>query len=113
MERRAFGSSGLTVPVIGLGTWRTFDVRGSAAEQNTEVIVERALAAGATLFDSSPMYGAAERVLAQGLRARRDEALVASKVWASSAAEGTRQIDHGLHLFGGRVDIYQVHNLAS
>jgi aryl-alcohol dehydrogenase-like predicted oxidoreductase len=113
MEQRAFGSSGLTVPVLGLGTWRTFDVRGPAAEQNAQAIVERALAAGATLFDSSPMYGAAERVLAQGLGARRAAALVATKVWASSAAEGRRQVDHALRLFGGRVDIYQVHNLAS
>lgn len=113
MEQRAFGSSGLTVPVIGLGTWRTFDVRGPAAEQNARTVVERALGAGATLFDSSPMYGEAERVLAQGLGARRADALVATKVWASSAAEGKRQIDHAMRLFGGRVDIYQVHNLAS
>jgi aryl-alcohol dehydrogenase-like predicted oxidoreductase len=113
MEQRAFGSSGLTVPVIGLGTWRTFDVRGPAAERNAHAIVERALAAGVTLFDSSPMYGTAERVLAQGLGARRAAALVATKVWASSPAEGRRQIDHALRLFGGRVDIYQVHNLAS
>jgi aryl-alcohol dehydrogenase-like predicted oxidoreductase len=113
MEQRPFGSSGLTVPVVGLGTWRTFDVRGPAAEQSARAIVERALAAGATLVDSSPMYGEAERVLAQGLGALRGDAIVATKVWASSAAEGKRQIDHALRLFGGLVDIYQVHNLAS
>ena len=113
MEQRRFGSSGLTVPVIGLGTWRTFDVRGPAAEQSAHAIVERALSAGSTLIDSSPMYGEAERVLAHGLRARRAEAIVATKVWASSAAEGKRQVDHALRLFGGLVDIYQVHNLAS
>lgn len=113
MEQRAFGTTGLTVPVIGLGTWRTFDVRGPAAEQNAQTIVERALGKGAMLFDSSPMYGEAERVLSQGLGARRAAAIVATKVWASSAAEGKRQIDHAVRLFGGRVDIYQVHNLAS
>jgi aryl-alcohol dehydrogenase-like predicted oxidoreductase len=113
MEQRAFGSTGLTVPVIGLGTWRTFDVRGPAAEQNAHEVVERALAADARLFDSSPMYGEAERVLAEALGPRRDAAILATKVWASSAAEGKRQIDHGLRLFGGRVDVYQVHNLAS
>jgi len=113
MEQRAFGSSGLTVPVIGLGTWRTFDVRGLAAEQNAHTLVERAIAKGAKLFDSSPMYGEAERVLAQGLGARRSDALIATKVWALSAAEGQRQIDHAVRLFGGRIDIYQVHNLAS
>lgn len=113
MDTRALGSTGLTVAVIGLGTWRTFDVRGAAAEQNAQAVVERALARGATLFDSSAMYGEAERVLAQALGARRGEAIVATKVWASSAAEGRHQIDHGLRLFGGRIDIYQIHNLAS
>ena len=82
-------------------------------EQNAQAVVERAMAAGAALFDSSPMYGESERVLAEALDARRRDALIATKVWASSAAEGRRQIDHGLRLFGGLVDIYQIHNLAS
>lgn len=113
MEIRPFGSSGLTVPVIGLGTWRTFDARGPAAEQSTQTVAERALGKGAALFDSSAMYGEAERVLAQALGSRRANAFVATKVWATSAAEGKRQIDHAMRLFGGLVDIYQVHNLAS
>jgi len=113
MDTRPLGSSGLTVPVIGLGTWRTFDVRARAARQNAQAVVERAMAADAVLFDSSPMYGESERVLAEALDARRRDALIATKVWASSAAEGRRQIDHGLRLFGGLVDIYQIHNLAS
>ena len=71
------------------------------------------MATGAKLVDSSPMYGEAERVLADGLAAHRGAAIVATKVWASSAAEGRRQIDHAMCLFGGRIDIYQVHNLAN
>lgn len=113
MDLRQLGSTALTVPVIGLGTWRTFDVRGPAAEENAHRVVDRAMATGARLFDSSPMYGEAERVLAGGLGTHRHDAVVATKVWASSAAEGRRQIDHALRLFGGHVDIYQVHNLAS
>ena len=113
MDTRRLGSSGLTVPVVGLGTWRTFDVRDVAGERNARNVVQRALSAGAGLFDSSPMYGASERVLADALSSRRADALVATKVWASSADEGRRQIDNGLRLFNGMVDIYQVHNLAS
>jgi len=113
VDKRPLGVTGIAVPVIGLGTWRTFDVRGPAAEQNAQLVVGRALAQGAGLFDSSPMYGNAERVLAQALDSRRPRALVATKVWASSVAEGKRQIDNALRLFGGVVDIYQVHNLAS
>jgi aryl-alcohol dehydrogenase-like predicted oxidoreductase len=113
IEARPLGSSGLTVPVIGVGTWRTFDVRGQAGEHGARMVVDNALASGAHLFDSSPMYGEAERVLAAALGDRRPAALVATKVWASSAAEGKRQIAHAMRLYGGLIDIYQVHNLAS
>jgi len=113
MEIRPLGTSGLDVPVIGLGTWRTFDVRGAAAEANAHAVVERALETGANLFDSSPMYGEAERVLSEGLASRRPEALIATKVWASSPSEGRRQVDRAMRLFGGRIDLYQIHNLAS
>ena len=47
MEYRTLGQSGLVVPVIGMGTWRTFDVRGTAAGQHARTIVDTALAAGA------------------------------------------------------------------
>jgi aryl-alcohol dehydrogenase-like predicted oxidoreductase len=47
MERRTLGQSGLEVPVIGMGTWRTFDVRGREAEGNARSIVDQALAQGA------------------------------------------------------------------
>lgn len=113
MERRALGKSGLEVPVIGMGTWKTFDVRGAKAEANAREIVDRALAAGADFFDSSPMYGEAERVLGAALEGRRDKALVATKVWTRSPSEARAQVDAALRFFGGRVDLYQIHNLVS
>jgi aryl-alcohol dehydrogenase-like predicted oxidoreductase len=113
MDTRRLGRSGLDVPVVGMGTWRTFDVRGAAAEDNAARVVDRALDAGACFFDSSPMYGEAERVLGRALEGRRDRALIATKVWTSSASEGRAQIDRALGFFGGRVDLYQVHNLVN
>jgi aryl-alcohol dehydrogenase-like predicted oxidoreductase len=113
MEQRALGQTGLTVPAVGMGTWRTFDVRGEAAAANARAVVDQALAAGANLFDSSPMYGAAEQVLGAALEGRRGAALVATKVWASSAAEGAAQIQRALGFYGGLVDLYQIHNLLS
>lgn len=110
MEQRALGRSGITVPVIGMGTWQTFDVRRPDAVQP---VVDVALARGARFFDSSPMYGAAERVLAETLGPRRAEALIATKVWASSAREGREQIRRALDWYGGRVDLYQIHNLEA
>jgi aryl-alcohol dehydrogenase-like predicted oxidoreductase len=113
MERRSLGSTGLDVPVIGMGTWRTFDVRGVGPEAHARRLVDAALADDVRFFDSSPMYGQAERVLGQALEGRREQALVATKVWSSSAVEGGRQSERALAWFGGRVDLYQVHNLVA
>ena len=113
MEHRALGKSGLTVPVIGMGTWSTFDVRGTAAEANARLVVDRALEAGASFFDSSPMYGESERVLGLALAGRRAEAQIATKVWTSSAAEGRRQVERALRFYDGHVELYQIHNLVN
>ncbi|HZA79896.1 MAG TPA: aldo/keto reductase [Actinomycetes bacterium] len=111
MERRTLGSSGFEVPAVGMGTSRTFDVRGRAAEATSRRIVEEALAAGANLFDSSPMYGEAERVLGLALDGRRHEAIVATKVWTRDDGQAERQIERSLGHAGGHVELYQVHNL--
>jgi aryl-alcohol dehydrogenase-like predicted oxidoreductase len=113
MERRVLGKSGLEVPVVGMGTWQTFDVRGAAEEHARRTVVDAALDAGADLFDSSPMYGEAERVLGLALEGRRDRAIVATKVWTPSREEGRRQAERALDYFGGWVDLYQVHNLIA
>jgi len=68
MELRALGKSGLIVPVVGMGTWQTLDVRGPGAEANARALVDAALRAGANFFDSSPMYGRAEASLGAALQ---------------------------------------------
>ncbi len=113
MEHRKFGRTDLWVPVIGMGTWRTFDVQGQRAQQVRDQIVAEALQAGANFFDSSPMYGEAERVLGEALRSRRDEAIIATKVWSQTVSEGKRQIARAMKFFGGRVEVYQIHNLVN
>jgi aryl-alcohol dehydrogenase-like predicted oxidoreductase len=113
METRPLGQSGLIVPVVGMGTWQTFNVRGPAALANARAVVDAALASGANLFDSSPMYGEAEGVLARALDNRREQALITTKVWSSSLAEGRHQIERALKLYEGRVDLYQIHNLLN
>lgn len=113
MDLRALGSSGLTVPAVGMGTWKTFDVRGTRADASARAVLDSALAARANFVDSSPMYGEAERVLGAALDGRRRQAIVATKVWADSPAEGQAQIDRALQFFGGFVDLYQVHNLRN
>jgi len=113
MELRRLGTSGLDVPVVGMGTWKTFDVRGPDPIAQRRKVVDVALEHGSNLFDSSPMYGAAEQVLGAGLAGRRAQALVATKVWTPDDAEAERQIKAALSYFGGVVDVYQVHNLVA
>jgi aryl-alcohol dehydrogenase-like predicted oxidoreductase len=113
MEHRWLGATGLEVPVVGMGTWQTFDVRDAPGEARAAAIVAEALDHGVRFFDTSPMYGRAEEVLARSLGARRDQAIVATKVWAPDAVLGEEQIERALSWFGGRVDLYQVHNLVA
>jgi diketogulonate reductase-like aldo/keto reductase len=102
MEERRLG------PVVGLGTWRTFGGNAALARE----VVSAALDAGCRVFDSSPMYGEAEASVAIALDGRREEAVVATKIWAGSQAEARTQYEAQLGWFG-RVDLEQVHNLVA
>ena len=102
MERRRLG------PVVGLGTWNTFDGDAAVAAR----VVDSSLDAGVQLFDTSPMYGRAEQTLARALARRRAVASVATKIWTSSADMAKRQLAAQREWFG-RLDIEQVHNLVA
>jgi diketogulonate reductase-like aldo/keto reductase len=102
MEERRLG------PVVGLGTWNTFGGNAALARQ----VVDAALAAGCRSFDTSPMYGAAERSLGLALEERRDRAVVLTKIWTPSPPEARAQLEAQLDWFG-RVELEQVHNLVA
>lgn len=102
MEERRLG------PVVGLGTWKTFDGDTELARE----LVAAALEAGCRVFDSSPMYGGAEQSLSVALEGRRDEATIATKIWARSVDAGRAQFAQQVAWYG-RVDIEQIHNLVS
>lgn len=101
-EERALG------PVVGLGTWNTFAGDLGAAR----AVVGAALDAGCELFDTSPMYGAAEASLAAALDGRRDGTTLATKIWTSSVDEGRAQFAQQLGWFG-QIEVQQVHNLVA
>jgi diketogulonate reductase-like aldo/keto reductase len=94
-------------PVVGLGTWATFDGDAALASE----VIGTAVESGCRLVDSSPMYGGAEAAMSEVVRARRHEVTVATKIWARSLDEGHEQYRRQRALFG-RVEIEQIHNLV-
>ena len=112
MNLRTLGRTGIKLPVVGLGTWRVFDVP-AARQAEADAVVAAAFEAGVRVVDSSPMYGRAEAVLSHALGEHRREAFVATKVWTSSTQEGRGHFSRQLAWFGGRVDLLQVHNLLA
>ena len=113
--QRPILSSRETLPVVGLGTWRAFDVGASAAERAPlEAVLRRLVELGGRVVDSSPMYGAAESVvgdLAAKLKIT-DTLFLATKVWTSGHRAGVEQLEQSLRrLRTRRLDLMQIHNL--
>ena len=116
MHTRPIPSTGEALPVVGCGTSRTFDVGPTATDRAPLVDVLQILFAnGGSVIDSSPMYGAAERVVGDVLATMRarDKAFIATKVWTSGRDEGVAQMTRSMALLRtDRVDLMQVHNLV-
>lgn len=112
---RPIPSSGEALPVIGLGTYRSFDI-GASEEERAPVreVLRRFVDGGGRLIDSSPMYGRAESVVGE-LGAELgvgDRLFHATKVWTSGRAEGIAQMERSFARMGvARMDLMQVHNL--
>lgn len=113
--KRAIPKSGDMLPVVGIGTYDTFDVGPTAPERAElkQVLLEFA-ALGGSVIDSSPMYGEAERVVGD-LTAElnnRDRYFFATKVWTSGRQSGVRQMEQSLKLMRTtHMDLMQIHNL--
>jgi diketogulonate reductase-like aldo/keto reductase len=116
VERKIPSSkTGEALPVIGMGTWNTFDVGASADERAPLLeVLDAFYAGGARLIDSSPMYGAAERVTGDLVArlGRQSSTFYATKVWTSGREKGVAQIEQSLRLFRtSKLDLLQIHNL--
>jgi len=114
---RAIPSTGERIPLIGLGSWITFNVGQDAVARAACAEVMRAFfEAGGRLIDSSPMYGSSQPVIGQGLAklGRSQTVFAADKVWISSGAKGAEQIEASRRFWGvPRFDLLQVHNLLA
>ena len=111
MENRSLGRGRVSVPVVGLGTWQRLEA-AAAVGQHRELI-QAAIKAGIRLFDTSPMYGEAERLLAGALDGQRGQVIIADKIWTPSAQEGAAQLARAVDWYGGHVDLMQIHNLVA
>jgi diketogulonate reductase-like aldo/keto reductase len=116
IEVRLAPAAGEKLPVVGLGTYQTFDV-GSGAAERTELkrVLRTLVEHGGSVVDSSPMYGRAEGVVGDLVHelALRSELFLATKVWTSGESAGIAQMQDSLRLLrAGRIDLMQVHNLV-
>ena len=116
MHARRIPASGEALPVIGLGTWQTFDVGADAAARASLQEVLRILFdAGARVVDSSPMYGTSESVVGDLCAALGACAplFLATKVWTRGREDGIRQMQRSLErMRAAPLDLLQVHNLV-
>jgi diketogulonate reductase-like aldo/keto reductase len=112
---RPIPSSGETVPAVGLGTWRSFDVGADAvAQAPLKEVLQRFVELGGRVVDSSPMYGAAESVIGDlaGDLGIGDRLFLATKVWTSGRQAGIAQMEQSARrLRARRLDLMQIHNL--
>lgn len=114
MIKRTIPSSGEKLPVVGLGTWKSFDVSVDKYPQLKNVLNELYVG-GARLIDSSPMYGKSEQVIGDitaGIDAV-DDFFYATKVWTTGLQEGIRQMESSMaKMKRKKMDLIQIHNLT-
>ena len=114
MATRAIPSSGEKLPVIGMGTWQTFDVRPKEAAP-LEPVLQAFVELGGKVLDSSPMYGQSEEIAGHmiGKFKLREKLFVATKVWTQGKDKGIEQMKASMEKLQSKpIDLMQVHNLV-
>lgn len=113
--RKAIPSTGEMLPVIGMGTSRTFNVGDDRDERKLLLEVLQAFFDnGGSVIDSSPMYGSSEQVIGDLLKQvkNKDALFSATKVWIDGRQDGIAQMENSMKLWGvKKFDLMQIHNL--
>ncbi|WP_018176474.1 MULTISPECIES: aldo/keto reductase [Thioalkalivibrio] len=116
-QRKPIPSSGEEIPVIGMGTWITFNVPEDPEALAVRTrILDTFVRRGGGMIDSSPMYGRAEAVVGHGLRelGHPEGVFSATKIWTRSTSTGRDQHSESRDLWGvDTLDLQQVHNLQN
>ena len=112
MQSRRIPKTGEELPVIGLGTWKTFDVASERGRRPLIEVLDRFSAAGGRLIDTSPMYGKAEEVVGE-LKSHVRQPFLATKVWTRGREAGIEQMKRSTRrLRATEIDLMQIHNLV-
>jgi aryl-alcohol dehydrogenase-like predicted oxidoreductase len=115
MQTRAIPSSNESLPIVGLGTYRGFDVEPSQpAYKDLSAVLDALFDKGGKLIDSSPMYGRAEQTTGEllSIHEPRSPAFLATKVRTRGREEGIAQMEQSFALLQtDRIDLMQIHNL--
>ena len=116
MLTRTIPSSGDKLTVIGLGTWKAFDVDLNAdIRRQLEDVLSQFVRLGGRMIDSSPMYDRAEEVIGDLTSAlgMREKLFLATKVWTEGKQSGIQSMERSMALLRTkRIDLMQVHNLV-
>jgi len=116
MQVRTIPASGEEIPIVGVGTWQTFDV-GKSNEERAPLkeVLKILIDAGGSVIDSSPMYGRSEKVvgaLTTELKIK-EKIFEATKVWTTGQANGVREMNRSIQRMEcAPMDLMQVHNLV-
>jgi diketogulonate reductase-like aldo/keto reductase len=109
--------TGEPLPLVGLGSWITFNVGADRAGQQASIDVVRAFfAEGGRMIDSSPMYGSSQPTIGLALKTLGLPSALfsAEKVWIGDVARGAAQMEASRGFWGvPRFDLMQVHNLVA
>jgi diketogulonate reductase-like aldo/keto reductase len=111
---RTIPASGETIPVVGMGSWLTFDVgRSSEGRKKMGQVLKAFAQHGGKVIDSSPMYGSSEEVIGDLARSLGivDKLWIATKVWTNGKQQGVNQIQNSNKYFSNLVTLNQIHNL--
>jgi aryl-alcohol dehydrogenase-like predicted oxidoreductase len=115
IQQRPIPTSGEMLPVIGLGTWQTFDADGEDQKKPLLKVLTTLVDNGGKVVDTSPMYGRSEQVVGALSEEGRinGKLFLATKVWTSGKANGIRQMNESLRLLRRRsIELMQIHNLT-
>lgn len=114
LPTRSIPATGESLPVYGMGSWKTFDAPAGPGRNALQPVVNAFFAGGGRVIDTSPMYGRAEAALGELLPdAAAAPAFIATKVWTQGRSQGIAQMENSFRLLRrASLDLMQVHNLV-